>query len=99
MCCWDGRAGVEVEVVVPPAAAAPRIADAEELPPLRLFREYAAARELSPEVRLSSTACHFTRAWHAMAETNDCLTLNWCCSQRDCPKPFTNTLLHCGGRS
>jgi hypothetical protein len=42
---------VEVEVVVPAAAAAPRIADAEELAPLQLFQQYADSKGLSPEVR------------------------------------------------
>jgi hypothetical protein len=42
--------GVEVEVVVPPAAAAPRIADAEELAPLQLFQQYAESKGLVPEV-------------------------------------------------
>lgn len=37
-------------MVVPPAAAAPRIADAEELAPLQLFQQYAEARSLAPEV-------------------------------------------------
>lgn len=47
-------AGVEVEVVVPPAAAAPRIADAEELAPMQLFQQYVEARSVSPEVWLCS---------------------------------------------
>lgn len=38
-------------MVVPAAAAAPRIADAEELAPLQLFRQYAQSKGLSPEVR------------------------------------------------
>jgi hypothetical protein len=46
--------GVEVEVVVPPAASAPRIADAEELAPLQLFQQYAQSKGLSTEVRCRS---------------------------------------------
>lgn len=41
---------MDVEVVVPPAAAAPRIAGAEDLAPMQLFEQYVAARNVSPEV-------------------------------------------------
>jgi hypothetical protein len=42
-------AGVEVEVVAPPApAAAPRIAAAEDLGPVELFQRYAALRGMPP---------------------------------------------------
>lgn len=41
-------------MVVPPAAAAPRIADAEELAPMQLFQQYVEARSMSPEVWLCS---------------------------------------------
>jgi hypothetical protein len=46
---------VEVEVVVPAAAAAPRIADAEELAPLQLFRQYTQSKGLAPEVHLGES--------------------------------------------
>lgn len=59
-CC---EIGVEVEVVVPPAAAAPRIADAEELAPLQLFQQYVAARNLAPEVSILSAALHHMRSF------------------------------------
>ena len=39
-------------MIVPPAAATPRISDAEDLPPLQLFQQYVQARGVSPEVSL-----------------------------------------------
>ena len=44
-------------MVVPAAAAAPRIADAEELAPLQLFRQYTQSKGLVSEVHLILTDC------------------------------------------
>lgn len=39
-------------MVVPPAAGAPRIQDAEDIAPLQLFQQYVEAQGLLPQVRL-----------------------------------------------
>ncbi len=47
--CWREHAGVRVEVVAPPPAAAPRIAAAEDGGPLSLFHLYADHVAMSPD--------------------------------------------------
>ena len=45
------HAGIEVEVIVPPAKESPRIEEAEDLGALALFQLYADTVEMSPEAR------------------------------------------------